>query len=133
MTRLRRWLGRGRKPGGGERRAEGAPFVRVASVDEVPPGTGKVVMFWGREVGLFNLNGRVEAIDNICPHSARPIGTLGFDGNAVTCLWHGLTFNLDTGMCPEAPHYRVKKYRVQVTDGEIFLAREPQAGPGLSG
>ncbi len=96
-------------------------FVRVASVAEVPPGRGKVVMMRGREVALFNTDGRFHAIDNICPHSYRPIGTLGFDGKLVTCLWHGLTFNVETGECPEAPHYRVQRYRVWVENEDIFL------------
>ena len=97
-------------------------FVRVASVEEVPPGTGKVVVMRGREVGLFNSAGRFHAIDNICPHSYRPIGTLAFKGNLVTCLWHGLKFDVATGACPEAPHYRVQNYRVRVEAEDIFLA-----------
>ena len=97
-------------------------FIPVASVGELPPGTGKVVTIRGREVGLFNSEGRLYAIENVCPHQQRPIGTMGFDGLRVTCLWHRLTFNLDTGRCLDAPHYQLHKYPVKVEDGEILVA-----------
>ena len=100
-------------------------MIRVASLEEVPPGTGKVVTMMGREVGIFNVNGEIRAIDNICPHSARPIGSLGFDGKDVTCLWHGLKFDLETGICPAAPHYQLRRYPVRIRDAEIFLGSAP--------
>lgn len=97
-------------------------FIPVATVSELSPGTGKVVAVRGREVGLFNSEGEIHAIENVCPHNRRPIGTMGFDGNFVTCLWHGLKFNLSTGTCVDAPHYQVRKYLVKVRDGKIFVA-----------
>lgn len=97
-------------------------FIQVASVDELPPGTGKVVAIRGREVGLFNSEGELHAIENVCPHQQRPIGTMGFNGIRVTCLWHSLTFNLETGRCLDAPHYQLHKYPVKVEGGKILVA-----------
>ncbi|MDA0746204.1 MAG: nitrite reductase (NAD(P)H) small subunit [bacterium] len=96
-------------------------FVRVASLSEIPLDTGKVVVAMGREIGLFHVDGKLEAIDNICPHSYRPIGTAGLKGGEVTCVWHGLKFDLGTGTCPEAPHYSVAKYRVRVEGEDVFV------------
>ena len=96
-------------------------FLEVASKKDVPPGRGKVVVVMGREIGLFNVDGQIEAIDNTCPHSVRPIGNVEFDGQMVTCLWHGLRFNVMNGECLEAPHYKAKKYPVQVEGDRIFV------------
>ncbi len=89
---------------------------------EVPPGTGKLVMMMGREIGLFNVGGRIEAIDNICPHNQRPIGTDGIRGGTLTCFWHNLTFDLESGACPEAPHFKIRKYPVRIRQDEIFVS-----------
>lgn len=97
-------------------------FIRVASMHEVRPGTGKLVTMMGREVGLFNVGGRIEAIDNTCPHNQRPIGTDGIRGGAVTCFWHNLTFDLASGICTEAPHFRIRKYPVRVRGQEIYVS-----------
>ena len=43
-------------------------FVEVAATSEIPTGGQLVVMTRGREVALFNVDGRVHAIDNICSH-----------------------------------------------------------------
>ena len=118
MFDLKRWMGK--KRGEGEGRPEG--FTRVASVADIPPGTGKVVTVMGREVGLFNVDGRFHAIDNICPHNYRPIGTLEFNENRIPCLWHGFTFNVETGACAEAPHFQVQRYRVRVEGEGVFVA-----------
>ena len=125
MFKLSRWRPKGRR-----RTVQAAPdgagrnpgFTRVASLREVPPGAGKLVTMRGREVGLFNVGGRIEAIDNTCPHNQRPIGTDGFRGGAVTCFWHNLTFDLESGACAEAPHFKVRKYRVRVREQEIYVS-----------
>ena len=123
MLGLKRLLGRDQPDEGGNGTAEIEPgFERVAAVDEIPPGTGKVVVVRGREAGVFNVEGEFHAIDNICPHSYRPIGTTVFEGSNVTCLWHGLKFDVVTGECPEAPHHELRKYRVEVRDGDLYVA-----------
>ena len=99
----------------------------MASMSEVPPGTGKLVTMMGREVGLFNVGGKIEAIDNTCPHNQRPIGTDGMRGGTVTCFWHNLTFDLDSGACTEAPHFRITKYPVRVRKQEIYVSTDPRA------
>jgi nitrite reductase/ring-hydroxylating ferredoxin subunit len=50
-----------------------------------------------------------------------------FDQAHVTCLWHGLRFRLDSGICPEAPHYRVRTFGVRVKDGRVWVG--PPGGP----
>ncbi len=110
-------------PGGSGR---GQRFFHVASMQEVPPGKGKLVTMMGREIGLFNVGGRIEAIDNVCPHNQRPIGTDGISGGMVTCFWHNLTFDLESGACTEAPHFKVRKYPVRIREDEIFVS--PDAG-----
>ena len=125
MFKLNRWRPKGRGRAAQtdrERDGRNPRFMRVASMNEVPPGTGKLVTMMGREIGLFNVGGRIEAIDNTCPHNQRPIGTDGITGGTVTCFWHNLTFDLESGACTEAPHFRITKYPVRVRKQEIYVS-----------
>ena len=45
----------------------------VATVEEIPPGTRKLVEIAGRSIGLFNLAGEFFALRNRCPHQAGPL------------------------------------------------------------
>ncbi|MBS13685.1 MAG: ferredoxin [Gemmatimonadetes bacterium] len=123
---LKAWMGGGSSPP----EDDGRKFVRVGKVADLPPGAGKVVMVMGRDVGLFNCSGTFKAVENACPHNNRPIGTVEFDDEHVTCLWHGLRFTFDTGVCPEADHYRVHTYTVKVIDDEIWVSAFPDDPEG---
>lgn len=118
---LKSWLG---KAGDSEGREE-RPFVRVGRTSDLPVGAGKVVVVMGRDVGLFNCSGTFKAVENACPHNNRPIGTVEFDDTHVTCLWHGLRFAFKDGVCPEAAHYRVQTYTVEVRNEEIWVSAFP--------
>ena len=59
--------------------------VRVASLAEVPPGTGRQVQVSGRALAIYNLDGIVHAIDGTCTHRGGPLGEGELAGNVVTC------------------------------------------------
>ena len=70
---------------------------RVASVSDVPPGTGKEFTAGGRIVALFNVEGNFHALDGVCPHAGGPLGEGVLSGNVVTCPWHGWQFDVTSG------------------------------------
>jgi phenylpropionate dioxygenase-like ring-hydroxylating dioxygenase large terminal subunit len=47
-------------------------------------------------------DGKVFAMQNICPHQALPLTDGYFDGHRVSCSFHGWAFNTD-GVCDEIP------------------------------
>ena len=61
-------------------------WTRVASLKEVEPGGAKAVRVGeGRSIALFNVEGRIYATDNQCPHMGFPL-TRGVIRNGVlTC------------------------------------------------
>lgn len=72
-------------------------FMKVASVTEVPEGTGTVVEAGGRELALFNVDGEFYCIDNYCPHMEGPLGEGELYGEIVYCPWHSWPINVKTG------------------------------------
>ena len=118
---LKAWMGKG----SGAEEEDDRSFICVGRVSDLPPGAGKVVVVMGRDVGLFICSGTFKAIENSCPHNNRPIGTVEFDNDHVTCLWHGLRFAFGSGLCPEADHYRVPTYSVKLKGDEIWISTFP--------
>lgn len=45
----------------------------VGRVDELPPGSRKIVMAGGRSIGVFNVKGTYYALRNTCPHQFAPL------------------------------------------------------------
>ncbi len=114
MFDLKSWMG-----SKNETRTSG--YVKVGTLDDFPENSAKVVVAFGRDVGVFRVGGTFRAIDNVCPHNNRPIGTIDFDDSYVICIWHGLRFALESGVCPEAEHYRVATYPVEVRNNDVLL------------
>ncbi|WHZ21262.1 MAG: Rieske (2Fe-2S) domain protein [Nitrospira sp.] len=96
-----------------------ATYVTVAQVDQIPPGTCRTVEIAGIFLALCNVNGRILAVDNTCPHAGGPLGEGTLDGEVVECPWHGWRFNVRTGERPENPEIRVPCVEVRVQGSDV--------------
>jgi nitrite reductase/ring-hydroxylating ferredoxin subunit len=110
----------------------------VATVEEIPPGSCKIVAVRGREIGVFNLGNDFHALINRCPHEGaalckgRITGRMEADkpgeyrlthvGEMLRCPWHGWEFDIRTGQSwcdPE--HTWARSYKVSVEPGETLV------------
>jgi len=101
-----------------------AQFVKLATLDELPPGGTKEVEHDGRIYALFNLEGEVHAIDGICPHQGGPLAEGTLEGPVVTCPWHGWQFDVRTGRSPVFSRAKTETFEVRV-EGTDVLVRVP--------
>src|SRR5688500_3746420 len=49
-------------------------FQIAGRVEDIVPGTGRIVQVNGKAIALFNVEGRFYAISNTCPHEGGPLG-----------------------------------------------------------
>jgi nitrite reductase/ring-hydroxylating ferredoxin subunit len=96
-------------------------LVRVASVSEIPAGTGKAVQANGRAVALFNVDGVFHAIDGTCPHQGGPLGEGYLKGTVVTCPYHFWQFDVVTGRAPDFPQASIATFPVTVEGDDVFV------------
>lgn len=99
--------------------------IKVCKASELQPGQAKAIQAGDKEIGVFNINGKYYAIDNICLHAGGPLNE-GFVDPAncqVTCSWHGWGFDLATGKCVTHPKQDVfaGTYAVKVEGDEVFV------------
>jgi nitrite reductase (NADH) small subunit len=99
-----------------------ANFVKVATVDDVKPGTGKCVEVNGRQIAVFNVGGTFHAIDNTCLHRGGPLAEGELEGTVVTCPWHGWQYDITTGSNTMDENERVDRFEVKVEAGAVLVA-----------
>lgn len=99
-----------------------AESIKVASISELSVGSSKTVEVQGKVIALFNVGGKIYALDNTCLHQGGPLGEGRLEGEVVTCPWHMWEFNVRTGEKVGEPSLRVATYPVQVDGDDIKVA-----------
>jgi nitrite reductase/ring-hydroxylating ferredoxin subunit len=97
-------------------------FVKLATLDELPPGSAKEVEFEGRVYAIYNADGVISAIDGICPHQGGPLAEGMLEGTMVTCPWHGWQFDVRSGRTPLGPKIKQAVYEVQIENQDVLVA-----------
>ena len=109
----------------GELSSPAREFFFACQISEIPASgrRGKVVSMEGTEVALFNFDGKIFAISNICPHEMSPLlasGIVDLEARTVACPLHGWTFEIVTGKMVGASG-GVPVYDVRVESDEVWL------------
>lgn len=99
-------------------------WVRLCAVSEAPAeGTVKEAEASGRTVCLANVDGKLHALGNVCPHRGAPLGQGWIEDGKLVCPWHSWTFELASGCAeyPEGEKVEVFPLRIEGTEVEIEL------------
>jgi nitrite reductase/ring-hydroxylating ferredoxin subunit len=68
-----------------------ALFVKVARLEDLPPGTGMMVVGpFDKPMALFNVGGEVFAINAVCPHRGGPLANGRLDGHIISSPARGM-------------------------------------------
>jgi 3-phenylpropionate/trans-cinnamate dioxygenase ferredoxin component len=97
-------------------------LVDICTVDELPPGAKRVVMWEDLEIGVVNCGGDLLAIEDRCSHDDGDLmeGDVDPETCSVECPRHGSVFDLRTGAPLNLPAYLpVDTFAVTVEDGLI--------------
>ena len=78
-------------------------FKKVANKLDVELGGVLRVEVNNREISLFNIEGELYAIDEICSHADGPLSEGYMEGYEIECPFHGARFNIKTGEVTAPP------------------------------
>ena len=96
-------------------------WVPLAAAADVPQGKAKLVPHGRREILIFHNENGWTAYDNTCPHAGAPIYADHFDGECVTCVYHGLRFRASDGACPDAAGWYLEPFPAKEEDGQVLI------------
>ena len=102
-------------------------FFEVCKIDELKEKVGKRFLVNDVDVALFKVNGKIYALENMCPHQHSPIIYDGFiEEDRVVCPAHGWEFNLEDGKLGEGRRGLIT-YEVIIEDGRIFVKAQEKS------
>jgi nitrite reductase/ring-hydroxylating ferredoxin subunit len=96
-------------------------WIRVCSTDDCPPGKGIELVAGDRMVAVFNVDGKLYALDGVCPHQGGPLGKGCLTGAIVTCPWHGWQFDVRNGQHQLSRTLVQPGFPVRVEDGAVLI------------
>lgn len=98
-------------------------FVAVATLEEVPAGSKKLVEVDGTPILLCHTADRIFAVTNICSHAHEALDCGRMRNGWISCPVHGARFDLETGepMNPPAT-LPIKTYDVRIAGDTIEVA-----------
>jgi nitrite reductase/ring-hydroxylating ferredoxin subunit len=97
-------------------------FVKLTTLDDLPPGCAVELEFEGRVFALYNIDGQISAIDGICPHQGGPLAEGMVEGTTVTCPWHGWQIDVRSGKTPLGPNVTQTVYEVRIEGRDVLVA-----------
>ena len=97
-------------------------WIRITTTESIPPREGRLVTVWGKELAIFNLDGRFLTIENRCPHKGGPLADGIVSGSVVVCPLHGWAFDLNSGLAVRASLPScVATFPTRVEDGIVLV------------
>ncbi|MGE3801783.1 MAG: Rieske (2Fe-2S) protein [Candidatus Kapaibacterium sp.] len=100
-------------------------YIHLCSLSSLPKRFGKrFELDGGIEIALFQVDGKVYAVNNVCPHQKFPILYEGErEEHTITCPMHGWKFDIRNGRCIEGGNATLRTYPVLIEEENIYIER----------
>ncbi len=97
-------------------------FVKIARVEDIPPGQRLWHDFMEETVVVFNVDGEFFCIADRCTHDDGPLEDGELEDHEIECPRHGARFDIRTGraLCLPATS-PVPTFAVKVENGDIYV------------
>lgn len=103
-------------------------FIPALPLAQLPSGARKVVKPGAYEIALFNIEGRIYAVESTCPHQGAPLVDGWVADDCITCPWHAWTFALATGEMTLGDYATIETFEVLVEGAMILVSSKPRSG-----
>jgi nitrite reductase/ring-hydroxylating ferredoxin subunit len=102
-------------------------YVKVCLKGEVWPGEKARVHVKGRDVLLVNIEGRIFAYDDQCPHQGASLAEGCLEGRKLTCYAHCWEFDVLTGRGINPDCVSLRCLPVREVEGAVYVDVEEPA------
>ena len=88
--------------------------------EEIKEGGAKLVRFNNQEIAVFKHEGKLCAMQNICPHEGGQLSAGRIEDGAAVCPLHGYKFDLINGACTTDAKLKAKIFKL-AQQGENYI------------
>lgn len=92
-------------------------------------GRGRTVRAGTVDIAVFDVSGKIYAIQDACPHMGASLSDGRVTGGKVVCSWHGWGFDLADGRSDMRDWACARTYETKVVDGKVLVRIPPPAEP----
>jgi 3-phenylpropionate/trans-cinnamate dioxygenase ferredoxin subunit len=96
-------------------------WVSVCARSELLPGEFKIVWDGDVAIAVFNIDGELYAIEDVCTHDGGDLASGELHGYEIECPRHGARFDVRSGavLCPPA-YEPIAKFPVKTENDTVF-------------
>jgi len=95
-------------------------WLSVCRVEDLPPGSHRLLEVDGAQVAVFNLGGQYYAIEDVCTHDGGVLTGGAVEGDQIICPRHGARFSIRTGEALAPPAFDATAvFPVRIHDGHV--------------
>lgn len=119
-----------------------ASEIRVGPASDLANGQRAMVRIDGRDVFVFERDGRFYAFENVCRHMGGPVGEGILIGKVesvldetgahirdrfstteihLVCPWHGWEYDIETGECAANRRIRLRRYEAVQRGEDVYV------------
>lgn len=100
-------------------------LVDIASVDRISPGSALAVTIAGETIALFNVDGRLFALDDACIRCGSSLAIGVLDGVTVECCGCGWRYDVTSGCVQGIPGLHSDMFEVAIVDAHVMIDAVP--------
>ena len=98
-------------------------FLSALALADLPAGAKAALELGGEPILLYNHDGTVRAVSNICSHAEQPLDCGRIMNGWIACPAHGTRFDLETGEPLNPPATMpIRTFATRIVDGMIEVA-----------
>jgi 3-phenylpropionate/trans-cinnamate dioxygenase ferredoxin subunit len=95
----------------------------AGAADEVTQDTPLAAQIDGKSIGVYLLDGKYYALEDVCPHAEALLSQGFVEGEEIECPLHGARFHIPSGRCTKEPGGRDLTCYEAKREGERILVR----------
>ena len=95
--------------------------MKIARLEDIAPGTATVVAISGATLALFNVEGEVKALDDVCIRCGSSLAAGTLEVNVVHCSGCDWFYDVVSGCVGGVASLRTRTVEVAVIGGDIVL------------
>ena len=97
-------------------------WIDAAARADVPEGDVMAVQLGGKEIALYEVEGKVYATDNICSHEYALLSEGWMEKGCIECPLHAAQFDIKTGKALSAPaDTDLRVYEIKAEGADLLV------------